>query len=429
MASSKILLICYSRQQITWRRIIYDLSILRSFTKKDNYQQYRNFLKKEDFLKELQPVLRGFDDWYATNQEEPTVEDIANFVFAAGIPDAQENFLREVLNTLAAVPVPASAQLALQRFKQNRICEKLALASYNFSSGIGRLDDVLLLTDQLRTPEKETLDDSNFVTDDIEAILKETVLTPGLRWRLASLNRSLGSLRKGDFGFIFKRPESGGTTFIADQTAFMASQLKEDDGPILWFNNEEQGSKVRLRSYEAALGATLDQILRSRARAKEAYLKATKGKIEIFDSAYITRGTVESLIRTKKPRLVVIDQLSKLKGFEDDRKDLELGAICQWGRETSKTSCPVIGVHQAGGEGEGIKWLNMGHVSNAKTAMQAEADFLIGIGKSNETGFEKIRYFNICKNKLTGDPDTDPEKRHAQIEVYLNAEIARYEDM
>ena len=63
-------------------------------------------------------------------------------------------------------------------------------------------------------------------------LYNETIATPGLRWRLGSLNRMLGSLRKGDFGFIFARPETGKTTFLASEVTNFATQLEQ---PILWF--------------------------------------------------------------------------------------------------------------------------------------------------------------------------------------------------
>lgn len=407
---------------------MYDLSIIRSFTKKDNYQKYRNFLKGKDFSKELQPVLEVVDDWYAKNATEPSVEDLANLLFARGVSDAQQAYYRELFTNLATVPVPDSVTAVLERFKAARLCEQIAFAAYNVSTGIGRLETVQELVGQLQTPASE-VGEEQFVTDDIDEILRETVLTQGLRWRLKSLNRSLGSLRKGDFGFVFARPETGKTTFLADQTTYMSSQLQEDSGPVLWFNNEEQGKKVRLRTYEAALGARLDQLVRGREKAKRAYLEATKGKLKIYDSPSITRQAIEALCREHKPSLIVIDQIDKIQGFENDRKDLEMGAIYQWGRDLAKTYAPVIGICQADGTGENVKWLTMANVANAKTAKQAEADWILGIGKIHEAGYEKIRYLNISKNKLVGDSDSDPAMRHAQIEVFLDAERARYEDI
>jgi hypothetical protein len=106
-----------------------------------------------------------------------------------------------------------------------------------------------------------------------------------------------------------------------------------------------------------------------------------------------------------------------------------MGAIYQWARELAKTYCPVVGVCQADGTAEGERWLHMGHVANAKTAKQAEADFILGIGKTHEQGFEFIRYINISKNKLSGDDDSDRVNRHPKIEVLIKPEIGRYEDL
>ena len=71
----------------------------------------------------------------------------------------------------------------------------------------------------------------------------------------------------------------------------------------------------------------------------------------------------------------------------------------------------------------------MSHVAEAKTSKQAEADWILGIGKSNEGGTEDVRFFNISKNKLMGDENTDPELRHGRFDVWIRPQIARYEDI
>jgi hypothetical protein len=70
----------------------------------------------------------------------------------------------------------------------------------------------------------------------------------------------------------------------------------------------------------------------------------------------------------------------------------------------------------------------MHHVANAKTAKQAEADWILGIGKDSDNT-SRSRYFNICKNKLLGDPDSLPELRHGTMQVLIRPEVARYEDL
>jgi hypothetical protein len=138
---------------------------------------------------------------------------------------------------------------------------------------------------------------------------------------------------------------------------------------------------------------------------------------------------VERICKRYNPSLLLYDQLPKVKGFAADRDDLRLGAIYQWARELSKEYAPSIGVCQAGGTAEGQKWLNMDHVANSSTSVQAEADWILGIGKQHTEGTEFIRYLSICKNKLLGDVDSLEHLRHGRSEVLIEPEIARYKDI
>lgn len=72
--------------------------------------------------------------------------------------------------------------------------------------------------------------------------------------------------------------------------------------------------------------------------------------------------------------------------------------------------------------------MNMGNVANAKTAKQAEADWILGIGMSYLDP-PNVRGFSICKNKLVGGPETVPLLRHGRFEVLIEPEIARYRDI
>jgi len=406
---------------------MYDLSILKNFLNKDVYREYRSYVRDEDIGKELRPILSAMDSWYTVNTGSPALEDIANLTFANGIPDKEREFTKSVFNTLQSINGTESVKSLLERFKSVRTCQEISLAAYEASEGRREPAEVLLLAEKLRHPVEA--DEIEYVTDDLHTILRDTVQSKGLRWRLASLNRSLGSLRKGNFGFVFARPETGKTTFLASEVTHMSGQLSKDSGPILWFNNEEMGEVVKSRLYQAALGATLDHLKRAPDRAIEKYREVTHGKINVFDSASIHKGQVEAICAQENPSLILFDQIDKVKGFKADREDLAMGAIYQWARELAKTYCPVVGVCQADGTAEGEKWLHMGHVANAKTAKQAEADFILGIGKSHEQGLEFIRYINISKNKLSGDDDSDRINRHPKITVLIKPEIGRYEDI
>lgn len=335
----------------------------------------------------------------------------AFFTLLAEQADVEQSVVQELLDAL---------------LRKQKLVD-LAVASYEASEGRRPQEEVsaLALALGVRTEDSKT-GEVVFVTDDLEELHAKTISAPGLRWRLKSLNTSIGSLRKGDFGFVFARPETGKTTFLASECSFMASQAI---GPVLWFNNEEQGEKVMLRCYQAALGATLEQLFSSISKAKKQFHEITKGNLRIVDQASITRRDVEAICQAVQPSLIVFDQIDKISGFAADRDDLVLGAIYQWARELAKTYCPVVGVCQADGTAEGVKWLTMSHVSNAKTSKQAEADWILGIGRSNEAGYEIVRHFNISKNKLIGDKDSIPDRRHDKWDVLIKPEAARYEDI
>lgn len=406
---------------------IYDLSIVKNLLRKDVYRKYRSYVKDTEVGAELRPILRAVDEWYKNNTEEPTLEDVANLTFAHGIPEKDKEFTKSLFNSLQAVNGTETVLALLERFKKNVLCQQISLAAYEASEGRKDLSEVLEIAEQLKTPVD--VEEDGYVTDDLHVILRETVQAPGLRWRLNSLNRALGSLRKGNFGFVFARPETGKTTFLTSEVTHMAGQLAEDAGPIIWFNNEEMGEAVQSRLYQSALGCEIHHLVKAPDRAMTAYREKTHGKIRLLDSASIHRRQVEALCEQEKPSLIVFDQIDKIKGFKADREDLAMGAIYQWAREVAKTYCPVIGVCQADATAEGVDWLYMDHVANAKTAKQAEADFIIGIGKKHDQGFEDIRFINISKNKLPGDEDTDRSNRHPRINVKILPNIARYEDL
>ena len=264
------------------------------------------------------------------------------------------------------------------------------------------------------------------VTTDLADLYQSQVADVGLRWRLGWLNKSLGSLRKGDFGFIFARPETGKTTFLASE---ITNMVKQTDKDIVWFNNEEQGKKVAIRCYQALLGLETPKLFSDIPNYSKQYMDITEGRIKIFDFDDSSNAArIEEVLKQYNPGLIIFDQIDKIKGFKADRNDLELKAIYQWARELSKKYGPVIAVSQAGGEAEGKLWLTMDMVDSSKTAKQGEADWILGIGKEQDNTSRR-RYLNISKNKLLGDPDSLPDLRHGQAQVLIQPEVARYAEI
>ena len=210
----------------------------------------------------------------------------------------------------------------------------------------------------------------------------------------------------------------------------MAEQLTNlgEPGEILWVNNEEDGKVVMSRCYQATLGLPTKQLYQNIEHNKLDFIRLTGGRIKLLDDANANRRQLDVLCKKLRPKLIILDQIDKIRGFENDRYDLKMKDIYQWARELAKLYGPTIGTCQAGGTGEGKKWLSMNDVDSSHTAKQGEADFVLGIGKQNDENYKSERYLCLVKNKLTGDEDTLPALRHGKCPVKILPEIARYED-
>ena len=403
--------------------MIIELSIIKYLLLKDNYNKYNTYIQSKDFPEELRYVYNIITSFHSLHEGDLSVQDLGNLIFANN-PKDKEYYNTLLDNLELHTPLESTVKELITSLKQRRICQEISIAAYEVGEGKKQLDDLLAVMAQLE--QKESITDYQFVSDDLETIFAHTLESPGLRWRLDCLNKSLGSLRKGNFGFIFSRPETGKTTFLASEVTNMLSQT---DKPILWFNNEQAGEEVMLRIYQAYFGCTVAELYGNIQHYRSVFKEQTGGRLKLYDSAQINKNFVEGLSKELRPGLILFDQVDKLQGFKADRDDLLLGSIYQWARELAKQYCPVIGVTQADGSAEGVRWLTMAHVANAKTAKQAEADFILGIGKIHDSGWESFRFLNISKNKLLGDNDTDPKQRHGKLECLIDAERARYIDI
>lgn len=409
----------------------YELSVIKSLLSYKEWAVYKDSLSIKDLQKEIVPIFSVLDNFQRQNaqQTDLSVADLTNLVLAGSHKDKEYNL--GMLAELEKLQVsPETTRVLIHSILQNKALKAISLAAYDCTEG--RLSPEKLKEMFREYEGQQTVaqqDDVEFITDDLEELVNGSIRNHGLRWRLSTLNQMLGSLRTGDFGFIFARPETGKTTFLASETTYMAEQLTDDSGPIIWFNNEEQGNKVKLRCYQASLGLTMPQLFADLPGNREKYMQKTKGKLLIYDSGNIHKDTVEKICSKHKPSLILWDQMDAIKGFTNDREDLRLGAIYGWGRSLAKEYAPAIAVCQSDGSGEGVKWLTMANVANAKTSKQAEADWILGIGKIPDQGYENIRYLHASKNKLLGDSDSIPDQRHGKREVLIRPEWARYEDI
>lgn len=282
------------------------------------------------------------------------------------------------------------------------------------------IDDIRTELDRRDTESKSTDDSAIYNWDDI--IERESGY---LEWRLNELNLSLGKLGKGNFIIVGARPDSGKTTFLASEVTHFATQLEPSD-TILWLNNEEDEGQVQRRVVQAALSWTREDMEDDWTRTKREYETAINGpvsKIKIVKINSMFTSQLHNLFRKHTPRLIVIDQLRKVSGFDKmaGNEVARQEMLFSWARDMAKEFCPVITVHQADGTAEGTRWIDMSQLHMSKTGIQGEADAIITIGRDPE--LPTSRFFNIPKNKLDG---FNPEYRNGQWEVTILPEVARF---
>jgi len=398
---------------------------------KDYYTKYYKYINLSYIKNNFSNLYKLFlvvHDYYSKNKLD-TIDKV-NFELAYHsnylLEDSERTELSETLDRILSLDIDIdNVTTYLEEHRRRCVAGELAKVALDVEDGTAKLDELMDKVNEFEHQQIESIE-AKAVNMDLVDLYKSQIQTPGLRWRLDWLNKSLGSLRKGDFGFIFARPETGKTTFLASEMTHMVSQT---DGDILWFNNEEQGKKVAVRCFQALFGVTNKELFEEKEINADEYNQKIGNRIKIYDfddSNNVSR--IEAIIKDTNPSLIIFDQIDKIRGFKNDRYDLELKKLYQWAREIAKSYAPVIAVSQAGGTGEGKLWLTMDDVDSSKTAKQGEADWILGIGKEQDNT-SNMRFLNISKNKLLGDKDTLPDLRHGNAQVLIKPEIARYEEL
>jgi replicative DNA helicase len=406
-------------------KLLLDTTLFNKYHKVINLDFYKN--NNRDLFK----IFLALFKFHESQPVNPSLNDFILFFYTSyPLLKPEEKMITDtVFSQVEVLEVDQDLALDyLNKHHEQTVATSAAIKALEVSQGKAPMSDLIAMLEGYQDVQEEAPEDL-FVSDDLELLVNNEVLSNGLRWRLNTMNKTVGSLRKGNFGFLFARPETGKTTFLASEVTHMAEQAKELGlGPVLWFNNEEVGSTVKLRCVQAVFGITNQELYTNLPHYNEQYAEKIGSHIKIYDRADITKAAVEQLCRDLNPSLIIFDQIDKVRWQENERYDLKMKAIYQWAREVAKTYCPVIGVCQAGGTAEGKKYLNMNDVDSSHTAKQGEADFMIGIGKTNTDGEEFMRFISMCKNKLGKDFDCIADLRHAKLPVAIQPDIARYVD-
>lgn len=413
-----------------------DLDLLWAFGKRTTWEKYAAVVKEHNLTKEALQIFKDISAWYDEDSTRIIIDWDAFSTWFKHVkhptfkPEVSELYEKIFSNLTKIVTSPIEEDL-IKSFITRDYLTRIADISLRGAEGtkVVTIEDISTIIEEHNTTVGIATEESYIVEEDIHGLLSHVVSGGGYDWRLNELNLGLGPLRKGDFIVITARPDAGKTTLLASESTYMAVQLPKEKH-VLWFNNEEEGMKVKFRIIQAAIGWTTTQIESNPNKAYELY-EAKVGalnKILVYDRSSFTVRDVKKTLDKYDAGLIIFDQLRKVHGYEKEGGN-EVGRlqlVFQQAREWAKEYAPVITVHQADGTAEGQRYIELNQLHMSKTDIVGEADAVVSLGRTHEPGFEHSRFLYIPKNKLAGGPKSDNKFRNGKFEIEILPEIARF---
>ena len=411
-------------------------------TKRSVFDKYESTVPHHLLEQESLTIIEDIGEWYKANPNETEIvpKNISQFWeycklvrhsnMAATRLEAMKLLIKkgiEAANTADAAAILKSLVLRDHAGKMAEKCDRFSAGDTSFNLFAEMLDDVEVAEKEAGIHNAH----SQEVTADIHEIMDHlTNLTTGLHWPSPCNESALGPIRLGDFIMLAGFVDSGKSTLLAQEVSYMATQLPK--GKVaLYFNNEEEGKKVKGRVIQSAIGWTLEEIDRNKDLAWKTYINQMGGdpnKVVVIDSAHapITPGLIRKKLREYDVGLMVFDQMYKIRGFKryGDDKLGQLQDIFEYGRSLAKANCPVIAIHQARGDANGCQKIEMHQLAGSQQALQGELDAIVTIGR--DLNFPQMRYLYVPKNKLP--TPGDPSLRNGFFEVTPNFDKGRFDD-
>jgi len=418
-----------------------DINLLSIFLKSRNaFDRFHSSVPEHLLESETRILINDLDLWYKQHQDIDgiAVDQLGTFweflklTRHTSMEPDKLLLLKSMLGRAMQAKDTGKAADILKALTLRDHAGRIAEKADKFSAGDSEID---LFEELLDDVEKAKLDagihdgHDHEVLDSFDTIIREiTDLSLGLQWRSPELNTALGPLRKGNFITVAAFVDTGKSTFLASEASYMAGQL-EGDEKVLLFNNEEEGKVVKLRLLMATTGLTLEQIkvdVPAAVAKYTEYMSGDKNRIIVVDSARISTGMIRRKLRQYNTKLICIDQLYKVKGFKMNGDD-KLGRLqdtFEFGRELAKSYCPVIAVHQARGDANNERYIEMHQLAGSQQAIQGEADAIIMLGRDQET--PQARYIYVPKNKLP--TPGDQTQRNIKAEVFPRFACGRFSE-
>ena len=256
----------------------------------------------------------------------------------------------------------------------------------------------------------------------IENLLARNDMEARWSFNIPSLTRKIEGVNEGHLIEVGARPNTGKTSFHASMIAGEQGFARQGAKCVV-LCNEESVHRVGMRYLTASSNMNQYEIKDNPKLAHEKY-GVVKENIKLYDSTGRDMSWVESIAKSFKPDVVVLDmgdKFAKTAGFA--RQDEALKANAVHARMIAKQyGCAIFYMSQLSAEAEGKVILNQAMMEGSRTGKAAEADLMLLLAKNPDVEGEEEqspqRHINVVKNKLSG--------WHGKIVCELDYKTARY---
>ena len=414
--------------EISQKDVAIETALLKAMSQRFNFETYNDSINTKRIFPATEVVLKDYAKYFELYKEHKEV----NFeLFYTQFSQSWHNddLDNEDITYYRDYVLPAIDKADKQEVETSLlgVMQKQALEEINKSAKkTFDISEIEAILDIYREKQGQIItendDDCHTISNiDFDVLDKQN----GIPYFMPSLQKSLGSLVKGQFVVVSADTGAGKSAFAIAQAveAFKFLHNSGSDKPILYFNSEGTEADVYVRFlsnlYKDKIAGGFEQVLTNITKVKEKYMdKHNHDNFKVFQLAGNNISYVKAKMQQYDPSFVIIDIVDSLAPEESPGL---LKKLYDTIRQMSNTFCPIMGTTQSGdmsffnkdtGAKEYRKWLDTKDMYGSKQKAGA-ADTVVAIGMDPDTD---MRYISVPKKKRG-----DPVKLTAELEgIYSN---------
>lgn len=387
-----------------------ELALLRTLLDKEFYDDHKG-TRCPDYIfsKDVRKIKQTLDLAMKTYGTDLSVSDLEALFYTTNksMTTANKTAYEDLFKRMAKVD-PINKDIAddtLSKMFQQYVGERVANLGFEFVNGTQTsIEPLRALLDQYNdnfTPNLRV----DWDDIDIDTLLQANETQTQWKFNINSLRRKVEGVSGGHLVVVAARPNTGKTTFHASVIAGPEG-FAHQGAKCVVLCNEESYERVGARYLCAATNMSLEEIKANYALAASRY-KPVRENIRIKDSTNKDMNWVESVVKTERPDIVILDMGDKFASKTSDKSDVYLKEAAIHARNIAKQyKCCVVWMSQLSAVAEGKVYVDQSMLEGSKTGKAAEADLMILISKNplveGADEQDTQRHLNIAKNKLDG---------------------------